>query len=107
MPKITSGGVSNRLVDPDFIAEPGTPVEKAIDDGLPDVGRPSEDEPGTEHDERAPKDPAKDGNRDDQLEPDQADSWDPAPKPDNQTPGMDTPKKSTPAKRAASKKAGS
>jgi hypothetical protein len=37
MPKITRGGVSNRLVDPDFIAEPGTPVEVAVDEGRPDV----------------------------------------------------------------------
>jgi hypothetical protein len=40
MPKIHKGGVSNRLVDENFIAEPGTPVEKALDEGLPDVGKP-------------------------------------------------------------------
>jgi hypothetical protein len=47
MPKITRGGVSNRLVDPDFIAEPGTPVEVAIDEGRPDVGQPSDEMPET------------------------------------------------------------
>ena len=47
MPKITKGGVSNRLVDPDFIAEPGTPVEAAVDEGRPDVGGPSEEQPET------------------------------------------------------------
>lgn len=39
MPKISKGGVSNRLVDPEFIAEPGTPVEVAIDEGRPNVGK--------------------------------------------------------------------
>ena len=47
MPKITRGGVSNKLVDPDFIAEPGTPVEVAIDEGRPDVGQPSDEMPET------------------------------------------------------------
>lgn len=47
MPKITKGGVSNRLVDPDFIAEPGTPVEVAVDEGRPNVGLESEEKPET------------------------------------------------------------
>ena len=60
MPKITKGGVSNRLTaDPDFIAEPGTPVEKAIDEGLPNVGKPDSDtgdsdtKPGIDPDKHA------------------------------------------------------
>lgn len=44
MPKITKGGVSNATVHPDFIAEPGTPVERALDEGLPDVGQLPDDE---------------------------------------------------------------
>lgn len=70
MPKITHGGVSNRLVDEDFIAPPGTPVEQAIDEGQSSQGEPDKD------------------------------SFDPARKnePDNQTPAF-TPKKSTPAKK--------
>lgn len=114
MPKITRGGVSNRLVDPDFIAEPGTPVEKAIDEGLPNVNGTDDQE----HDE---------GRR-----PDKADNWDPKPPdrepsetreraeddeqpkgnddeesgrdklaPANQTPAFE-PKKSTPAKKTTS-----
>lgn len=106
MPKITSGGVSNQIVDPDFIAEPGTPVEKAIDEGLPDVGRAGDEDPDTEQERDQPKDPGSDGSKDDQREPDKADNWDPTPKPDNQTPAFE-PKKSTPAKKAAPKKAGS
>lgn len=47
MPKITRGGVSNKLVDPDFIAEPGTPVELAVEEGRPDVGGRSEEQPET------------------------------------------------------------
>lgn len=47
MPKITKGGVSNRLVEPGFIAEPGTPVEVAVDEGRPNVGLPSEEQPET------------------------------------------------------------
>jgi len=47
MPKITKGGVSNKLVDPDFIAEPGTPVEVAVDEGRPNVGLESEEQPET------------------------------------------------------------
>lgn len=103
MPKITGGGVSNRLVDEDFIAEPGTPVEKAVDEGLPDVGQPSEDQPDTEQERDQPKEPGKDGSKDGEREPGQADNWDPSPRPDNQTPAFE-PKKSTPAKKATASK---
>lgn len=50
MPKITKGGVSDRLVDPDYMAPPGTPVADALDRGLPDAGKPQEEDspsPGT------------------------------------------------------------
>lgn len=42
MPKITKGGVSNRLVDPEFIAPPGVSVETALDEGMDNVGKPRE-----------------------------------------------------------------
>jgi hypothetical protein len=45
MPKISRGGVSNRLVDEDFMSAPGVPVEKALDEGMEDVGQRSEDQP--------------------------------------------------------------
>lgn len=52
MPKITKGGVTNRLVDPEFMAAPGVPVEKALDEGLPNVGKP-DTAPDTEEDKAA------------------------------------------------------
>jgi hypothetical protein len=90
MPHISTGGVSNQIVDPDFIAEPGTPVEKAIDEGLPNVN-------GTE-DENEDRDQDRE-EQTDQPKPDN-DSWDPARKnePANQTPAFE-PKKSTSAKK--------
>ena len=39
MPKITKGGVSDRRIDPNYMAPSGTPVEKALDLGLPDAGK--------------------------------------------------------------------
>lgn len=56
MPKITKGGVSNRLLDETFMAAPGTPVEKALDEGLEDVGRPSSEQP-SKQDEGADTEP--------------------------------------------------
>jgi hypothetical protein len=53
MPKITKGGVSNRLVDEDFMSAPGVPVEKALDEGLEDVGQRSEDQPSKQGDRAA------------------------------------------------------
>jgi hypothetical protein len=97
MPHISTGGVSNQIVDPDFIAEPGTPVEKAIDEGLPNVnGVEDENEDADREQERDAEPDKKDG---DQPKPDN-DSWDPARKnePANQTPAFE-PKKSTSAKK--------
>lgn len=94
MPHISTGGVSNQIVDPDFIAEPGTPVEKAIDEGLPNVNGTEDDEP----EQGSPKEPAKDGTDDGSEDDDR--------RVGNELPSFDTPKKSTPAKKAspASKK---
>jgi hypothetical protein len=39
MPKITSGGVSDKAVHPDYIAPPGVAPEVALDLGLPDAGQ--------------------------------------------------------------------
>ncbi len=96
MPKITKGGVSNRLVDPDFIAEPGTPVEQAIDEGLPNVNGvedPDDDQDtdrGRVEDDEQPK-----GNDDDETGRSDL-------KPANEFPAHDTPKKTT---RPSAKKA--
>lgn len=101
MPKITRGGVSNRLVDPDFIAEPGTPVEKALDEDLPNVnGTEDEDAEGQKRDT-----PDRDLNRDREADDEQPKGNDDAEtgrnrvKPANETPAFDPPKKSTPAKK--------
>jgi hypothetical protein len=40
MPKATQGGASDVNVDPDYIAPAGVPPQDAIDQGLPDAGRP-------------------------------------------------------------------
>lgn len=40
MPKISKGGVSNRIVDPDYIAPSGMPPEVGLDIGAPDMGKP-------------------------------------------------------------------
>ena len=94
MPKITKGGVSNRLVDPDFIAEPGTPVEKAIDEGLPNVN-------DTEDQHRAPD--GQDVDRDRQADDEQPKGNDPGAngrdqKPmGNEFPAHDEPPKKTTA----------
>lgn len=48
MPKISKGGVSNTIVDPDYIAPPGVPPEVALDRGMPDAGQPAEEEGGDE-----------------------------------------------------------
>jgi hypothetical protein len=47
MPKITRGGVSNTVVDPDYIAPPGTPPEVGIITGAPNAGQPSKEQPET------------------------------------------------------------
>jgi hypothetical protein len=48
MPKISKGGVSDRYVDPDYMAPSGTPVAVAMDLNLPDAGRGEEESsPGT------------------------------------------------------------
>jgi hypothetical protein len=46
MPKISKGGVTNRIIDPQYTAPPGTAPEAAIAVGTPSVGgeQPS---PGT------------------------------------------------------------
>lgn len=90
MPRITSGGVSNQFVDPDFIAEPGTPVEVALDEGRPDVG--SVNEPNPEHEPDG-----QDVDRDRQAESEQPKGND-----DEET-GRDAlkPSKAAPAKKAA------
>lgn len=44
MPKITKGGVSDRRIDPDYMAPSGTPVDVALDLGLPDAGKPEKAE---------------------------------------------------------------
>ena len=44
MPKATQGGASDVNVDPDYIAPAGVPPQDALDQGLPDAGRPA-DEP--------------------------------------------------------------
>lgn len=38
MPKISKGGVSNRIIDPDYMAPPGMAPEVGIDIGEPSVG---------------------------------------------------------------------
>jgi hypothetical protein len=99
MPHISTGGVSNQIVDPDFIAEPGTPVEKALDEGLPNVnGTEDAEQPDTEPEQGSPKEPAKDGTDDGSEDDDR--------RVGNELPAYDTPKKSTPAKKTnpASKK---
>lgn len=108
MPKITKGGVSNQYVDPDFIAEPGVPVEKAVDEDLTDVGQEGVhigDDPG--HDQHKPD--GQDVDRDRQADDEQPKGNDPAANDEtrddsdqderkgNQLPSFDTPKKQTPA----------
>ncbi len=43
MPKITSGGVSDVQVDPDYIAPPGHDPATALETGVPDAGLPSDE----------------------------------------------------------------
>jgi len=91
MPKSNKGGVSNRLVDPDFIAEPGVPVERAVDEGLPNVNGVEESGESPDEQERdeqtdQPEAPAKAGAKDRQVAP------------ANQTPAFE-PKKSPPNKK--------
>jgi hypothetical protein len=105
MPKITRGGVSNQFVDPDFISEPGVPVEKAMDEGLPDVGQEGVhigDEPG--HDRHKPD--GQDVDRERQAVDEQPKGNDDHEngrdllRPSNEFPAHDSPRK-TPAKKAA------
>lgn len=43
MPKATVGGVSNQIVDPDYIAPPGVAPEVGLETGEPDMGLPDDE----------------------------------------------------------------
>jgi hypothetical protein len=82
MPHISTGGVTNQIVDPDFVAPPGVPVEQAMDEGMPDQGKPDETEPDTREEDSAPGKDEDDKDKDDKdagrgPRP-QGDNWDPA-----------------------------
>lgn len=42
--KATTGGVSNQIVDPDYIAPPGVAPETALELGVPDAGLPEDED---------------------------------------------------------------
>lgn len=87
MPHSSTSGVTNQIVDPDYIAPPGVSVEQAMDEGMPDQGQPDEAEPERKESTDAGRGPKPQG-----------DTWDAGhPKPGNQNPAMDTPKKATAA----------
>ena len=54
MPKISKGGVTNKVIDPDYTAPPGMAPEKGLHTGVPSVGgeQPS---PGTNSSESSAK----------------------------------------------------